>query len=151
MSEIFNGLDLSDVTEQGSPVPDGKYAVCVTQAELKATSTGGLMVKVQLKITEGQPQAGRVVFDQFNIKNASAEAQRIGKGQLKGLMKNFGHADPNSLKSMQELIGLKGTITVKVKEDGYGPQSRVTSYGKLATVGGTDSALGVASSPSNPF
>lgn len=125
------GLDLSQAQEQGDPVPDGQYLVSVVKAEVVDTKAGGQMIKLQHKIAEGQPQQGRIVFDNFNIKNANPQATQIGLGQLKTMLKAFGHPNPNRLESTNELLGLKGLINVKVEADpGYGPQSRVKRYSK---------------------
>jgi hypothetical protein len=129
-------LDLSGAQEN-SPVPDGTYPVILNKAEVTPTKSGGTMIKIQMKITEG-PQAGRVVFDQFNIENVNPQAVQIGLGQLKGMMKAFGHTNPNMLKTTDELLGLKGSITVKTVDDGgsFGPQVRVRAYKTAPTTNG---------------
>jgi hypothetical protein len=134
-------LDLTNATEQGTPIPDGTYACRVQKAEVVVTKAGGQMIKVELRIQEGQPQGGRVIFDQFNIKNANPQAVQIGLGQLKGLLKAGGHANPNMLKSCEEIVGLKVFVRTKTEQDeGYGPQVRVKGYAPLA---------GAATSPVN--
>lgn len=144
------GLDLTNATEQGTPIPDGTYAVMVNKAEVADTKTGGQMIKVQLKVLDGQPQAGRVIFDQFNIKNANPQAVQIGLGQLKGMMKCFGHPNPNRLESTQELMGLRGQVTVKTESDAqYGPQSRVKGY-KPLTMNADATAAGAPVAPAAP-
>lgn len=151
-------LDLSGVTEQGTPIPDGTYSVIVEKAEVSPTKTGGEMIKVQYKIKEG-PHSGRNIFDQFNIKNQNPQAVQIGLGQLKGMMKSFGHANVNKLESTKELIGLKGLVTVKNVDDGgqYGSQTKIRAYKPLvaasdATVGSTSEAtVPGPAAPANPF
>lgn len=152
MSEGFQGLDLSNVSEQGTPVPDGAYNVVVEKAELADTRSGGKMIKVQLSVIDG-PHANRKIFNQFNIDNANAQAVQIGLGQLKGMMKAFGHPNPNKLTSTQELVGLKGVARVKVEEDpGYGPQARIKSYAALAGSGPVTGQAGApAAASGNPF
>lgn len=150
-------LNLSGVQEN-TPIPDGSYSVILNKAEVTPTKTGGTMIKVQLKILEGQPQAGRVIFDQFNIENANPQAVQIGLGQLKGMMKSFGHPNPNMLKSTEELLGLKGTVVVKTVDDGgsYGPQTRVRAYKPLAGAAPVAPVANGAAAPApaksaNPF
>lgn len=145
-------LDLTGVEAQGASVPDGTYAVVVDKAEVTPTKSGGEMIKVNLKVTDG-PSAGRVIFDTFNIRNTNPQATQIGLSQLKGMMKAFGHKNPNRLETVLELIGLKGLVTTKTQEDaGYAPQARVKAYKPSLTatpvVGG---APGEAPKASNPF
>lgn len=133
------GLDLTNVTENGGPVPAGNYAVVIDKAEVANTKAGnGQMIKVQMRLMDGQPHAGRVIFEQFNIKNPSAQAVQIGLGQLKGMMKAFGHPNPNTLNSTSELLGLKGRVTVKVEEQqGFDPQTRVKAYQPISADAGS--------------
>lgn len=140
-------IDLSGVVEAGT-IPDGTYAVIVEKAEVKDTATGGEMIKLQLKVKEG-PATGRTIFDNFNIKNANAQAVQIGLSQLKAMMKAFGHANPNKLDSTKELVGLKGSVTVKTIDEGgsYGPQTKVRAYKPLA---GQVDTNGAGVSTSNP-
>jgi hypothetical protein len=151
-------IDLSGVVEQGGPVPDGTYSVMVDKAEVSPTKTGGEMIKVQLKVLDGACR-GRVIFDQFNIKNANPQAVQIGLGQIKGMMKAFGHPNVNRLESSQELVGLKGTVRTKVEDSpGYASQARVKAYGALpasavsaADPMGMPAAAPAAGPASNPF
>lgn len=124
-------FDLSGVQENAA-IPNGSYSVIINKAEIKPTKTGGEMINVQMKVLDGQPQGGRVIFSSFNVKNANPQAVQIGLSQLKTCLKSFGHANPNMLKSVDELVGLKGIVTTKIQADeGYGEQARVTSYKPL--------------------
>ncbi len=150
MGEVM--LDLSGVSENQT-VPTGQYTASVEKAELTDTRSGGKMIKVQLKVLEGDHK-NRMIFDQFNTENANPQAVQIGLSQLKGMMKAWGHPNPNRLESCEELLGLRGLVNVKVEEDpGYGPQARVKAYKALATagaVGGTPAA-GAPAAGGNPF
>lgn len=140
-------LDLSNVTAQGEPLASGKYAVIVEKAEVADTKSGGKMIKAQFKVIDG-PGAGRFIFDQFNIQNANPQATQIGLGQLKGMMKAFGHPNPNKLESCAELLGLKGSVTVKLESDPqYGEQVRVKGYGALTTASAPAGAAAFGDAP----
>ena len=146
-------LDLSNVVENNGPVPNGTYPVVVDKAEVANTKSGtGQMIKVQYKIREGAG-SGRVIFDQFNIKNDNPKAVQIGLSQLKGMMKAFGHPNPNQLQSVTELLGLKGHVTTKVEEqDGYEPQARVRAYKPAGGDAPAPAADGSTTAPNaNPF
>jgi len=133
-------LDLSNAQEN-TPIPDGTYAAICNKAEVVPTKSGtGTLIKIQLKILEGQPQAGRVIFDIFNIENSNPQAVQIGLGQLRTFMKQWGHPNSNMLKTTEELLGLKGNVTVKNVDDGgaFGPQTKVRAYKPLAGAAVTD-------------
>jgi hypothetical protein len=130
------GLDLTDVVATGAPVPDGTYPVVIEKAEVSPTKTGGEMIKVQFKINQGS-LSGRNLFSQFNIKNANPLAVSIGLGELKGMLKAFGHPNPNRLESTSELVGLKGEVTTKIEEQaGYSPTARIRKYQASPQVSG---------------
>ena len=127
-------VNLTDVQEQGESIPNGSYTVISEKAEVAETKKGGTMIKVQYKIKEGE-HTGRMIFGNFNLTNSNPLAVQIGLGQLKSMMKAFGHANINQLSSTSELLGLKGIVTVKTKiSDDYGPQTEVKSYKPLAKI-----------------
>lgn len=67
-------------------IPDGWYPANIQAPEVKLTKDGtGQYVSWMLKIF-GQNYAGRVLFDTFNIKNKSAEAQAIGRKNIGRVM-----------------------------------------------------------------
>lgn len=151
------GLDLSNVTENGGTIPAGRYLCVVEKAEVKPTRTaGGEYIWVQYKIIDG-PYNGRAIFEQFNIRNANAQAVQIGLGQLKAFLKASGFKNPNRLESATELLGLKVVVSTKVETDAtYGENTRVKGYGP---VNGTATAPGpmgqavatAAAAAGNPF
>ncbi len=73
----------------GELIPAGKYKAQVVNSETKATSSGGLMLKLDFEILEGE-HAGAHVFENMNIVNASAKAQRIARGVLAKLSVSCG-------------------------------------------------------------
>lgn len=146
-------LDLTNVIENGGPIPNGTYSVIVEKAEITTTKSGGEMIKTQYKVTEGAGQ-GRVIFDMFNIKNANPQATQIGLSQLKGMLKAFGHKNPNRLESATEIVGLKGQVTTRIEQSpGYDDQAKVKSYKPLVTGIASDGApiAPAATNGSNPF
>lgn len=91
------------------PLPPGWYTANITQAELKSTVVGdGQYIKLRYDIT-GPTHAGRVVFGNLNIKNASAKAEEIGRQQLGEVMRAIGLA---RVQDTDQLIG--ATIQVKL-------------------------------------
>jgi hypothetical protein len=140
-------LDLSNVVEQGAALPDGLYNVVVEKAELVNTKAGdGQMIKAQFKVLDG-PNMGRNLFTQFNISNPNPLAAQIGLGQLKGMLKSFGHPNPQRLESCTELLGLKGTVKTKQKTDDYGTKAEIKNFGPLSATPSDQ----VSAKTENPF
>lgn len=116
------------------PVPPGEYTLQVTSAGTKATKDGsGLMVNVEFSIV-GPSYQGRKIFERFNIRNRSAEAERIGISQLKGLAIAGGLQ--SGLRDTDELIGLTvlGQVAIEKDKSGrYDDQNKIKKY-KPATM-----------------
>lgn len=118
--------DFSNDKETGAGIEAGKYVAKVEEATLNTTKSGdGEYIKVKFRL-----EGGQIVYHNFNIKNKNDKATEIGRGQMKAFMRVAGKADPNKLKSPEELVGLSATISIKMddKGDGYGAQPRITSF-----------------------
>jgi hypothetical protein len=118
-------LDLSGVQESGVPQA-GDYTVTCVHAELMETKSGtGEYIKVKLEADSGQ-----IFFHNFNTKNDNKQAVDIGLGQLKKFLRVSGVKDPDKIKTVMKLVGLKVIATVKVedKDDGYGPKAKITNF-----------------------
>lgn len=126
-------LNLKDVTaDQGmsfDPIPKGKYLLRCVEAKLRDTKDGeGKYINCQFKVDEGE-MANRRVFHIFNIANPSSEAERIGKAQLKAFLIGAAYFDPDDLKSLDDLIGLKCNCIVGLeKSSQYGDKNKITSF-----------------------
>jgi hypothetical protein len=94
------------------PVPAGAYSASITSAEARPTKDGsGQYIKVRYDIT-GPSHVGRVIFSNINIRNNSAEAERIGRAQLGDLMRACGL---RQLTSPEQLIGGQVEIQVAIR------------------------------------
>lgn len=123
----FNAEEV-DPQEVFEVMPAGDYVGQVVGSEIKPTSSGsGEYLKVEIEIlTAGF--AGRKVFDQLNIRNESAEAERIGRAQLSALCHAVGIM---RISDSQQLHGKPFAIKLAVKEDPkYGKQNKVKGYKK---------------------
>ena len=99
-----NAFDPSQVDEpQGfEPLPtDVDFHFEIGEAELKETSTGGTMLKIRCNVL-GPTHAGRVIFANFNVQNASEDAERIAQQQLGAVCRALGIT---ALQDSDELIG----------------------------------------------
>lgn len=82
----LSDLNLKDVKENVFEViPPGDYPAIVVSSEMKPTKDGtGQRINLKIQILSGQYQ-NRTLFDGLNIKNKSAQAEQIGRSQLKAL------------------------------------------------------------------
>lgn len=147
MTFSFSNLSLSGVeAAAGSSVlAPGKYVVKVTEAKVEDTKAGtGKVLKLRLSCKAG------VISDNINVYNPSAEATKIGLEQLKSLLVNGGHPDPDNIGAhgVQSIVGL--TVGVVVGSEMYqgSPSSKVKGYLKPEVVGATPSAP--AAAPAGP-
>jgi hypothetical protein len=81
--------------------------VIVDTAETRATKAGGEMISLKLKTDKN-----RVLFANFNTKNANPKAVEIGLGQLKAFLIASGRTNM-VIKDLMELCGLEVTAIVK--------------------------------------
>lgn len=79
------GFDSSEVDVNEGPsyelIPEGEYTLKGVDAEEKETASGGEMIVGKFEIVGGKYD-GRWIWMNFNIKNRSETAQRIGRQQL---------------------------------------------------------------------
>ena len=93
--------------------PDGTHLFQITDAEIRATRKGGLMLSCRLELQNGQG-----CFARFNLKNDNPDAERIGKQQLVKLLKAVGLPDMRG--GTPSLKGRRGLVTISHKEDKTG-------------------------------
>lgn len=107
-------------------IPAGDYAVVIDAAEIKDTKAGnGQYIKLKLKVT-GPTHAGRVLFSNVNIRNASAQAELIGRQELRKIMEATGVLE---LSDSDQLIGGQMMVKVAVKtSEQYGAENEVKGY-----------------------
>lgn len=113
--------------EDFTPVPAGEYIMQVTKTELKQTNSGGLCLKIQFDIL-GPSYQGRKLFANFNIRNSSAEAERIGRQQLKALVIAGRVQEP--FQDSDQLLGatVKASVTIREATDKYPASNDVRNY-----------------------
>ena len=132
-------------------IPPGWYEATITATELKDTKDGsGKYIKVRYDIA-GPTHAGRCVFGNLNIRNSSAKAEEIGRGQLAALCRCIGITD--TLQDTDQLVG--GGVQVKLairsdKSGQYEDQNEIKAFkplGELVPAGGGSAAPSVPSAP----
>lgn len=126
LNETFRTAELPESDRNFDPLPPGWYQANITKTEIKKTKNGtGQYIAVRYDIT-GPSHQGRVVFANLNIRNASPEAERIGRQQLGELLRAIGLAE---LSDTDQLIGAPVQIKLKVREqEGYDPSNDIAGF-----------------------
>ena len=121
----FNAAEVEPQAEF-QPLPAGAYLAVAVSSEVKDTKTGGEMVVYKMQIIDGE-YANRTIFARFNVKNASAQAEQIGKQQLSAFCHAVGVLN---LTDTDELLNRPVQIRVKVREasGSYGPSNEVAGF-----------------------
>lgn len=110
-----------------TPIPAGIYTTAIIDSDVKPTKSGGTQAVFTLQVVDG-PFAGRKVFARINVRNASAEAERIGQAQLSALCHAAGVLQ---LQDTSQLHGkvVRARITVRKDETGqYGDSNEVKGF-----------------------
>lgn len=100
-----------DAGVQRDPIPAGVYVAHITESDVVATKTGGQMLKLTHEVIEG-PCKGRKVWSNINLRNANAEAERIGQAQLSALCHAVGVLDLRD-SSMLHMIPVRMRVTIR--------------------------------------
>lgn len=114
-------LDLTNDSEGG--IEAGEHVVSIAEASVHDTKAGtGEYIKAKLQTANGQ-----FIWHMFNIKNPNEVAQKIGRGQLKKMLRVAGKSE-FKLTDVNELVGLRCVVRVKVEDGDYGPQARIVDF-----------------------
>lgn len=142
LNETFN-VDELPVNEQTefSAIPEGLYTVTIKDTQIKPTKApGGQYISLRMDVNDGQ-YARRVLWANINIKNASADAERIGRAQLGDILRAIGVAQ---LSDTDQLIGGQMEVKVVVGEYNGKEKNEVKSF--KAVNGGVPAVATVAPS-----
>ena len=127
------GFDVSEVdasaqTSGGNydPIPDGEYTLKALDAEEKETKSGGTMIKVKFEVTSGE-FAGRWIWNNFNIVNASEKAQSIGRQQLVAWATAVGKPDADDTDKLLDKK-FKASVSIEKGTGGYADSNRIKAF-----------------------
>jgi len=133
MAALGQKFDASSVdTEQRdyAELPNGTYILEMTAGDVVATKDGkGTLLKTTFDVIEPEQFKGRKLFNNYNLVNGSAEAQRIGLQQFASLCRAVGvseveDSDELLFKSFTAKIGLG-----KPSKDGqYPARAEIKTY-----------------------
>ena len=125
----FDPADVPPSEYNNEPVPQGQYRLMVTDSEVVDTKNGqGKLLKLKNEI-DGGPYHGRIVWDQLNIVNASAQAQSIGRQQMASLFEACGVGRGND-SSVLHFKPYLADVRIEAK-DGYDPRNIIKKYRPL--------------------
>lgn len=121
----FDANDVAPNTKP-EPIPNGKYRMHITASEVQPAKSGkGKYLKLELQVLDGEYK-GRKVWDQLNIVNDNATAQKIAQGQLSAICHATGVM---KLTNSSQLHHIPMLVRVVVSEQkGYDPKNEVKGY-----------------------
>ncbi|MDR1079829.1 MAG: hypothetical protein LBQ79_02410 [Deltaproteobacteria bacterium] len=119
-------MNLAGVVPVGANVPAGSYTVEMTEWQAYSRNTSGR--KFIYTVADG-PCRGKKLFDTI-VMEGTTEAVEFGKSKVRSLAQAVGHANPDYVHKIGELMFRPFVAMVKVRPaDGkYGPQSQVYDY-----------------------
>lgn len=113
-------------------LPPGKYPVVIIDVEHRSNkSSAGKHVWIQMEVVEGE-HAGRYIWNRYNVENANADAESIGKRELTKLCHAVGL--PSGFKHVDELLNRSFMVVLKTKKDRDGnPETACVAYEPVTT------------------
>lgn len=109
------GFDANEVEPSTGfdPIPSGKYLAVIVESEFKNNKAGtGQYLQLTFEVIEGEYK-NRKVWARLNLKNPSAEAVKIARGELSAICRAVGVLTP---RDSHELHDLPLVIRVKCKK-----------------------------------
>lgn len=156
----FDASQVQPDDGQLDPIPTDWYHLMVDESEIKPTkeNNGDFYLKVRISVVDGK-YAGRKIFEQFNIKNKSAQAQEIAYRQLSALAHAVGVLNVQDSQQLHGIVfkGRVKLIPAVYEADGitvkYPPKNEMAAYKNVNDQNGTVNANGNgATAPQgNPF
>lgn len=128
------------------PIPAGDYVAQIVDEQTKFTRSGGEMIVLKWKILEPERYADHIVFENVNVFNASADAQRIARERISNIMRAAGMKGISNTEALR-FIPLK--VSVIIKQDvGFEPKNEMGR--KVSAAGGINPKAATSSGPAKP-
>jgi hypothetical protein len=125
LDESFDLDSLPTSQPSFEPLPAGWYMASIILAEIQPTKSGGKMIALRYEII-GPTHAGRIVFNNLNIKNANPKAEEIGRQQLGDIMRAIGLS---RLSDTDDFIGGKLNIKLQITQsEQYGNRNEIRGW-----------------------
>ena len=113
-------------------LPDGIYALEVTQSEVAQTSKGdGTILKLRYGVIEPEEFKNRLIFGNITLENPNAQAQEIGQKQLASLCRAIGLSEIEDSVELhfQRFVAKVGLSKErKVGDKVYSPRNEVKRF-----------------------
>jgi len=113
-------------------LPDGIYALEVTQSEVAATAKGdGTILKLRYGVIEPEDFKNRLIFGNITLENPNAQAQEIGQKQLASLCRAIGLSEIEDSEELhfQRFVAKVGLSKErKVGDKVYSPRNEVKRF-----------------------
>lgn len=128
----FNSTEYDTEQRDFENLPDGIYALEVTQSEVTATSKGdGTILKLRYGVIEPEQYKDRIIFGNITLENPNAQAQEIGQKQLASLCRAVGlqeieDSDELHFQRFVAKVGLSKER--KVGDKVYSPRNEVKRF-----------------------
>ena len=127
-NDFAHAFQTASADSEYNPIPEGDYNLRVSGAEMKATRSGGSMLKLSIEVL-GPSYAGRKFFQNYNIRCSSSRAESIGIQQLKMLWQaSGGDGTPTDTEQFVGRVFRAKVGIEESKDDRYGPQNRIQRY-----------------------
>jgi len=137
----------NDAPREFQDVIPGKYQAYIAETPVIVagrTNANTMMVKIQWKISKGQPCEGRVVFENIIIRHENDDVASRGRGRLVELLQKCNHEDPTS-SSLQlwTMSGLTCVLKLGMSKgsDQYPSKIEVKGYEKSPVNGDRNVAV----------
>lgn len=146
MSEGIDWASLRSTADKATkPLPDGDYKVQCTKAELVTATTGSLMVKVNLTVTEGE-WANRIIFNNFVFSPEKPFALKMWFDNLGafGLNDQFFAQGPSLEQVAGAILERYAIVTLKQREWPEGSGTMRNECADFKTAGGVSAMMAPA-------
>tara|TARA_Y100000593_G_scaffold93049_1_gene186532 strand:+ start:1793 stop:2269 length:477 start_codon:yes stop_codon:yes gene_type:complete len=107
-------------------LPRGEYTLRATDAEERPTKNNGELIAVTFEVADGSHQ-GRKIWFQFNTKNASEQAERIGHQQLVAWATACGKPEADDTDDLLERP-FQANIVIEKGTNGYADKNKIASF-----------------------
>jgi hypothetical protein len=125
------GFDVTEVEPSAprtdyEPIPAGNYILKALEADEKKTASGGTMITAKFEVAKGE-HTGRLLWQNFNIVNASETAQRIGRQQIVAWATACGK--PNA-DDTDKLLGkpFAASVDIDPAKNGYKASNKIKAF-----------------------
>ena len=128
----FSAQDHDTEQRDYENLPDGIYALEVTQSEVSPTSKGdGTILKLRYGVIEPEDFKDRLIFGNITLENPNAQAQEIGQKQLASLCRAIGLQEIEDSEELhfQRFVAKVGLSKErKVGDKVYSPRNEVKRF-----------------------